>query len=200
MHTVVVIPASPALVEELAPRDQASRELVAAAREVLGGAPHTAGIDLVASRAERYYTAHTGSFAAWGAPGVTVGAGHYLPELIARYVLGDKLSAAILEVRSKLATPRPERLTVVVTDGSAGMTPRAPLALLDDAAAADTFCRSALTTRPERIWSVAELEAAGVPDVSLWREMAGVEKRGQLHAVDTATGVARYVASWEGEP
>lgn len=70
-----------------------------------------------------------------GCPQVNVGKGFYLPELIARYVAGpfieDNPTVDVSEIRPRLGKPRGGTLTIVVVDGSAGLTERAPLALLD---------------------------------------------------------------------
>lgn len=193
---VLVIPSSPALVEELAPADAPSRELLAAARDIL--APlDPATIDVVGSLDERWRTSVTGSFQAWGAPGVTVGGGNCLAELIARYVLGERLEARIDDVRERLGQPQAE-LTVVVTDGSAGLTQRAPLALIDGAEATDRWCREVLSGHSVAAMTPAQLQETGIIDVALWEDLANVDKRdATLVAGDTATGVGRYVACWE---
>ena len=85
---IVIVPASPALVRELAPAHAPSHELATAAvGEVRRACAHASGIYLVGSRDARWRTAHTGSFRAWGAPDVTVGSGNFLPELVQRYLL-----------------------------------------------------------------------------------------------------------------
>lgn len=85
---IVVIPGSPALVPGLSPRDQlnqVARDFLAPILEAAEAARQP--IDLVYAAGEKEYTAHTGSFAAWGAPQVTVSAGNYLPELVARFLM-----------------------------------------------------------------------------------------------------------------
>lgn len=193
-YNVVIMPASPALVAELAPQDLAGRTLLDAVRTLVAGADQ---VELVGSRDERWRTEHTGSFAAWGAPQVTVGAGNYLPELLQRYALGPELSARVTEVRAELAELNPRALTLVAVDGSAGMTPRAPLALLDGAEAADQWCRAVLAGETRPALAGESLREAGILDAGLWEELAGVEKRdAALMAADTTLGVARYVAGW----
>lgn len=98
-HTgaIVVIPGSPALVPDLSPRDQVNqvaRDFLAPILEAAEAAQQP--VDLVYAAGEKEYTAHTGSFAAWGAPQVTVSAGNYLPELVARFLM---LSAIGRELR-----------------------------------------------------------------------------------------------------
>ena len=81
-----IVPGSPALA--LSPSDAASLRLLQTVRELAGTADGRA-IDIVSSRDSRWYTAHTGSFTAWGRPDVTVRGGNYLGELVARFALGD---------------------------------------------------------------------------------------------------------------
>lgn len=196
VRRVLLIPSSPALIPQLAPADAPGARLLAAARREVAAAP-AARIDIVGSRERRWETAHTGSFRAWGAPEVTVGGGTHLPELLARFVLGPEQEANITEVRGQLGEPRAE-LTVVATDGSAGMTARAPLALLDSAPVVDRWCRDVLSGVDTGPLSDGELSAAGILDAPLWNELAGTRKRGaRLVDADTTTGVARYVACWE---
>ncbi len=188
------MPASPALVAELAPQDLAGRTLLDAVRTLVAGADQ---VELVGSRDERWRTEHTGSFAAWGAPRVTVGSGNYLPELLQRYALGPGLSARVTGVRGELGELNPRALTLVAVDGSAGMTPRAPLALLDGAEAADQWCRAVLAGGKRLALAGESLREAGILEAGLWDELAGVDKRdAALLEADTTLGVARYVAGW----
>ena len=86
---VCVVPGSPALVAELAPRDEAGRGIVRTIRELT--AHDARDIHIVGSRDAQWRTERTGSLAAWGAPQITVGEGNYMAELVARYVLGLSL-------------------------------------------------------------------------------------------------------------
>lgn len=192
---VLLFPSSPALVPELAPADGAARQLLRVARRALARYSPSR-IDVVGSLDDRWRTSRTGSFRGWGAPQITVAGGEHLAELIARYVLGPELERRIGSVRERFERPGAD-LTIVVTDGSAGMTARAPLALLEGAEAADQWCRGVLSGEQVHARSVAELHAAGVADGALWAELASVEKHlPELLAADTSTGVARYVAAW----
>lgn len=202
---LVVIPGSPALVRELAPADDAGARLLTAARRVLGEvlthAPDL-GIELVGSRAPQWRTRREGSLAAWGAPHVEVGTGRYLPELIQRYVLGDD-ARRVTSVRDDVGKINPEALTVVAVDGSAGLTARAPLALVDGAADADAWCRAVLSgTAPPDIPpeddAAAWLSARGVLEPDLWVQLASLTPaRAELTLADASLGVGRYVAVWE---
>src|SRR5699024_9691635 len=80
---VVFLPSSPALIAELAPNDEPSRRLLNKAIELLPPLvqEHSASVEVVCSHDQRWYTAHQGSFRAWGAPQVDVGQGHYLGEV-----------------------------------------------------------------------------------------------------------------------
>ncbi|MEJ4100450.1 hypothetical protein V5S96_08790 [Corynebacterium mastitidis] len=192
---MLVMPGSPALVAPLAPRDEAARRLCALARRTARtyeGLP----VHLVGSRDPRWFTAHTGSFRAWGAPQVQVDGGNYLPELVMRYVLED---AEVVEARGRLGQPREGVLTVVALDGSAGLTPRAPLSLSDDASWADQWCRDLLAGRhrPGAGADAGRLRAAGVLEPELWCELAGLTPhRACLVDADATAGVGRYVAEW----
>jgi len=194
---LIVMPAGPALVAELAPKDPAGDRLRRCLRALLDS--RAAGeIHLVGSRDPRWETGVPGSFGAWGAPHVTVGAGRHLPELVQRYVLADH-AARVTDTRERLGTPDREVLTLVAVDGSAGLTPRAPLALLDTAGHADRWCRTVLGgEEPAAGMDAASLRNAGVLEPDLWLELAALTPRqARLHDADTTHGVGRYVAGWE---
>lgn len=196
---MMVMSASPAQVPDLAPADGASRELARrtcalAARLSGGGRP----IELVASQDRRWYTGHAGSFRAWGAPQVDVGRGHHLPELVARHVLdGLDVSSA----RPRLGRINPAALTIVVADGSAGTTTRAPLARLDDAPRAHRALLGLLRGEGLRL-SAAQLADAGVLEPDPWLDLAALRPlRAELDYSDTHLGVGRYLAAWRvGRP
>lgn len=189
---VCVVPGSPALVSELAPRDAAGGELVRTIRRLAG---HDARpIHIVGSQDGRWRTEHTGSFRAWGAPQVTVGEGNYLAELVARYVLGDS-AARVTESRSTIAPLDPEALTVVVVDGSAGLTQRAPLALVDGAPEVHEQMARFLAGAAQLPEELAE---HGVVEPALWHELAALDAANQqLIAHDAADGVGRFIATWQ---
>ena len=180
-----IIPGSPALA--LSPHDDASQRLLAATRalaETAGGHP----IDIVCCLDEQWHTAHTGSFRAWGGPDITARCGNHLGELVARFALGDP---EVREVRSRIDDPDPAAITVVVVDGPAGLTPRAPLALVPGA--------------PETHEAIvrwldggeAVLVDTQVLEPELWRELAGLERKdARLIDADDTLGVGRYVAEW----
>lgn len=190
--TVWIIPGSPALVRELSLDDAPGYRLLHHIRTLAAGEQAGANrpIDIVCSLDERWRTGLTGSFAAWGAPQVTVGGGNHLAELVARYALGDP---QVREVREYVGTPDPDAVTVVVVDGSAGLTARAPLALVEGA--------------PELHKRVCgwldggrgvDKQLPGVEEPQLWFELgnlAPVEAR--LVDADDSLGVGRYVAVWE---
>lgn len=189
---VLIVPGSPALVEELAPRDTAGREIVRTIREL--AAHDTREIHIVGSHDARWRTEHTGSFAAWGAPRTTVGGGNYLAELVARYCLGDA-STRVVESRGTLAPFNADVLTVVVADGSAGLTQRAPLALIDGAPHTHELMARFLDGDGELPGDLAE---HGVVEPSLWHELAALNAAyQQLMACDATHGVGRFVATWQ---
>ncbi|RNE49749.1 hypothetical protein C5L39_02930 [Corynebacterium alimapuense] len=195
---LLVMPAGPALVKQLAPQDLEGAKLLAKLRELIDALPSATPIDLVGSRASRWITKREGSFGAWGAPEVNVGKGHHLPELIQRYALG-KRAEQVEQVRGQLGQPRPGVLTLVAIDGSAGLTPRAPLALLDQAPEVDHWCRQLLAGQlPEIAHNAASLSDAGIIEPELWLELASLQpQRAELINADISLGVGRYVARWE---
>lgn len=180
-----IIPGSPALA--LSPHDDASQRLLAATR-ALAKTVDGRAIDIVCSLDEQWHTAHTGSFRAWGGPDIMVRGGNYLGELVARFALGDP---EVREVRSRIDEPDPDAITVVVVDGPAGLTPRAPLALVP----------GALETHEAIVrWldgGEAVLVDTQVLEPELWRELAGLEpKNARLIDADDTLGVGRYVGEW----
>lgn len=199
MKKLVVMPASPALAVELAPGDAASRELLDSLCKILQSAvtKHTTGIDIVASRNSRWHTVHTGSLRAWGAPHVQLGAGNYLPEIMAHYALraAGLEHLPVHESREHMGTLDDASLTILVIDGSAGLTPRAPLALLDDGPAADEWCQKLLKGEMAQPFP---LQDAGVVEPELWLELAEIQPQSvRLVAADSSLGVGRYIAEWE---
>ena len=180
-----IVPGSPALA--LSPSDEASQRLVKAVH-ALAGTADGRPIDIACSLDDRWRTAHTGSFAAWGGPDITVRAGNHLGELIARFALGDP---EVREVRGVIGTPDPDAVTVVVLDGPAGLTPRAPLALVDGAPEYhQRLCRWLDGGQPE----VVDKQ---LPEPALWHELAALRPReARLIDHDDTLGVGRYVAEW----
>ncbi|MGP5110319.1 hypothetical protein ACTXJT_00310 [Corynebacterium casei] len=206
MNNVVFLPGSPALIPELSPSDEASRRLLSSAVEVISHAttPSDRPIHVVSSRDKRWYTAHKGSLRAWGAPQVNVEDGHYLGELVARYVLSHAniSQSAVAETRAHIGELNSEALTIIVVDGSAGLTARAPLALLDSAEEINQWCQEVLRGNNAQVGTEAisehKLVDAGVVEPQLWQELAAVQPRkAELIDVDVTLGVGRYVAAWE---
>lgn len=190
---LLIIPGTPAVVGELAPAFAPARGIVAAARQAAGRHVRAA---IVGSHDERWRTDHTGTFAAWGAAHVDVGGGNYLPELVARYVLGPE--SLIAESRSAIGALDPEVLTVVVLDGPAGLTPRAPLAMIPEAPAVHTQLQEFLAGRRALGLSSDELRTAGVDEPALWLELAEfIPARAELIVTEDSLGVGGYVAKWE---
>lgn len=207
MQNLMIMPASPALAEELSPGDDASRALLRAACElvrdaarVITGGVSPLQVDIVGSRDPRWRTELPGSLRAWGAPQVNVGGGHYLPELMARYVLTQALGTEGFEVmdsRSDIEEIMEGRLTVVCIDGSAGLTDRAPLALVDGARDAHLWCESVLSGADVHC-DEEKLRSAGVLETALWAQLATVHPHyAELRAADSTLGVGRYVAGWQ---
>ncbi|WP_297589708.1 hypothetical protein [uncultured Corynebacterium sp.] len=194
---ILLMPGSPALVDALAPAHAPSRGVLeclrAAARNALADTEARA-VDIVCPLEQRDYTAHTGSFAAWGAQQVQLGAGNYLPELVARYALAP-LEVQVREVREHIGSPDPTVLTVVVVDGSAGLTARAPLALVPGAPELHEQLQDFVGGKAEL---PDALESLGVFEPRLWEELAELEtQQCELCCVDDSLGVGRYVGLWE---
>lgn len=198
--TLIIMPGSPALVGELAPADAVGATLLQQIRSLFGQylAGNNLPVDLVGSRADAWYTAHPGSFRAWGAPQIQLGGGSHLPELIQRYALGDEFEPRVRAVGENLASISAGALTVVALDGSTGLTPRAPSSLVAGAADVDQWCRNLLAGEPDSM-SAEELAAGAVREPGLWLELAqlvGKVESAELIAADTSHGVGRYVAVW----
>ena len=188
MFELIIVPGSPALL--LA--DAAGARLLATARSAH---PATGQIDIVGSRDPRWYTAHTGSLHAWGvrqsAPRLS--GGNYLPELMARAIF-----PAVDVVDSRAHLEPLARTTIVVVDGPAGLTPRAPLGLVEEAAEVHQWCQDLLagTAGPQ---VPDNLGRGGIVEPVLWTELAAVSGRvtqAELLDSDDTLGVGRYVARW----
>lgn len=180
--SILIVPGSPALVAELGRGDEASRKLERSARGATAG--DTRPVDIVCDMGPDTYTARTGTFAAWGAPQVDVGGGNHLGELIVRYLLGPR---EYRPARAHVAPLDPVALTVVVADGPAGLTARAPLALVPGAPAAHEALRGFVAT------------GRGCVDKQmLWEELSLLDvTQAHLIASDDTLGVGRYVGAWE---
>ncbi|MCK7636857.1 hypothetical protein M0E82_02380 [Corynebacterium sp. P7202] len=192
---LVIVPASPALVLS-GDADPAGEGLRAAARGALDR-HRDRPVHLVGSRDPRWSTRLHGSFAAWGDSSVDVGAGTHLPELVQRFLLGPQHRDRISDVRGTIGDPAPATLTVVALDGPAGLTPRAPLALIDGGDRIDTWCRSLLSGQCPTPETAGQLRSGGIIEPDLWIELASLHPRdARIHAADTTAGVGRYVAEW----
>jgi len=201
MNNVVFLPGSPALVTELSPSDEPSQRLLNSATQLLTPLikQHIGPIHVVFSHDKRWYTAHEGSFRAWGAPQVNVAKGHFLGELVARYILqaAGVSAESITECRANIGRIDPLALTVVVLDGSAGLTQRAPLALLDSAESAHQWCSQVLQGHASPMHA-HKLIDAGVIEPELWLELAQLApEEAQLVDSDATLGVGRFIAAWK---
>lgn len=192
----MIVPASPALVIA-GGADAAGANLRGEITGILSRYTEPR-IHLVGSRDDRWRTRHRGSFAAWGAPEIRVGEGNHLPELVQRFLLGPDAQDRVVDVRGELGTPSPGVLTIIAIDGSAGLTARAPLALVDGAEVADTWCRAVLQGKVPAPENADRLRTRGIIEPGLWMELAEIRPlRAKLFAADTTLGVGRYVAEWE---
>lgn len=194
---LLFIPGSPALIEPLAAADAPSRRLAEAARStaLLRSDEAAAAVDIVCSMDQAAYTAWTGSLRALGAPQVNVGGGNYLGELVTRYLLGERNYRA---TREHIAPVDPAALTVVVIDGPAGLTPRAPLAMIDSGPKMHQLLRQLIATGTSEGLTHEELAQSGVCEPQRWLELAQLDVAHACLLDDDATlGVGRYVGEWE---
>ena len=203
--TLLFVPGPPAIVPELSPTDTAAATVRTSVHKVLDQRQPGA-IDVVGARDQSLYTAHTGSFRAWGVD-VTVGFGNYLPELIAAYLLGPAWSGKVADSRSRIGQPAPGRLTVVVLDGSAGLDPRAPLSLVETAPAIHRACGELLAGKLSHPWDEitqagggefsarmsnleGHLREGGIIDPRLWVEAACLLSQHTGNIGDAGAGAA----------
>ncbi len=158
-------------------------------------------VRILCSHDSDYQTNITGSFAAWGAPDVTVSGGNYLPELIARFFL-ESAGFTVPETAASDTAALSPGLIVAVVDGSAGLTARAPLSLLDHAPEIHQWCEQFLGN-PKKYcgqYDRARMVQAGVLDPRIWSELTRLVPhvtKAELVASDFSLGVGRYVARWE---
>ncbi len=182
---VWIIPGSPALA--LSRDDEPSQRLLSATR-ALAGTADGRPIDIVCSLDGKWRTAHTGSLRAWGGPEVTVRGGNHLGEIVGRYALGDPV---VREVRPHIGDVGPDAVTVIVVDGPAGLTERAPLALQPGAPEVHEAIMRWLGGAEAVVVDKHVLEP------QLWRELATLERdNARLIDADASLGVGRYVAEW----
>ncbi|BAU96278.1 hypothetical protein N24_2016 [Corynebacterium suranareeae] len=198
--TLVIMPGSPALVPQLAPRDTAGARLLKALRlvfeEELAG--NSRSINLVGSRDQAWFTQHAGNLRAWGAPSVQVSDGNYLPEILQRVALGS-FEQRVDGVRDRLEVIGLEAVTVLALDGPTGLTARAPSALIPGAQKIDGWCQSLLSGELEHVPSKEMLIDASLREPQLWLDLAALvsqAKSTQLIDTDDTHGVGRYVARW----
>lgn len=198
--TLIIMPGSPALVPHLAPADTVGAHLLAQVRHLLDQElqGNDRPIALVSSRAQDWFTAHTGSLRAWGAPEVQVSAGNYLAEIVQRFALGE-YENRVISVRDRLEEINPEALTLLALDGPTGLTQRAPSALVPGALEADQWCRDVLAGTTSEIPTASSLIDASLREPQLWLDLASTSTRcaeAVLLESDLSFGVGRYVARW----
>ena len=202
-HRLLLIPGAPLLVPELSGADPAAARLraacVAAAGAVLADGPRPL---IVRRPDDRFATTHTGSFRAWGAD-VDVAGGNHLPELVARWVIGAAgRDAGDVDLAAQLPDPfdfrdvtvdGEPRPIVVVAEGPAALTARAPLTLL--AEGSDPFG----DVGPSACGEV------GLGTVGVWQDLAAFGAALRMdardftaHATyrDASHGVGYHVAEW----
>lgn len=223
-HRLLLIPGAPLLVPELSGADPAAARLraacVAAAGAVLADGPRPL---IVRRPDDRFATTHTGSFRAWGAD-VDVAGGNHLPELVARWVIGAAgRDAGDVDLAAQLPDPfdfrdvtvdGEPRPIVVVAEGPAALTARAPLTLLDGAQRIDDICAAiaagddaALAEGSDPFGDVGPSACAevGLGTVGVWQDLAAFGAALRMdardftaHATyrDASHGVGYHVAEW----
>lgn len=195
---LLVIPCSPALVDDLAPADTASACLREVARETITRLKtnnEVSRVSIIGQREQHQYTALTGSLAPWGSM-QAVESGNYLCDLLGHYICEPVLPDVEIQSANELVF-LPGTLNVLLLDASAGLTAKAPFAECAGAAEATKWCREVLA-RGHREYA-GDLSAAGLPWPAGWSNLHGVDanKRAVL-AQDETHGVARFIAFWEG--
>lgn len=198
--TLIIMPGSPALVRGLAPTDTEGARLLEQVEVLIHEhlSDSSAPVDLVGSRDDRWYTSHTGSLRAWGAPAARVGGGNHLPELLQRHALGEYRDR-IRTTSDQLTDPSADAVTLVAVDGPTGLTPRAPSSLVEGAGEIDHWCRALLGGEQVAFPSEQDLMNASLREPALWMDLVrllGRVETADLLAADTSHGVGRYVAVW----
>ncbi|WP_295627081.1 hypothetical protein [uncultured Corynebacterium sp.] len=204
---LLIIPGAPLLVPELSGADADAAALraavLAAASRVLGASSADARPLIVRSPDDSRATAHVGSFRAWGAD-VTVGGGVHLPELVARWAIAQcGRDPERVEVSARLPEPFAgdgDAPIIVVADGPAALTARAPLTLLPEAEPIDEACADIAAGRFDAGAPFAGVDSAkgvavGLADAEIWRDLAGFGA-----AVANEAGSFTAEASYRGAP
>ncbi|QDZ42766.1 hypothetical protein [Corynebacterium sp. sy039] len=213
VHYLLIIPSSPALIRELAPAHQPSRQLQEKITETIHElcSAYVEHIELVFPKNNSDYTKLTGSFQAWGASSVNVAAGNYLPELVARYLIGVTYQHRICTVTEHLSYESYGKaqnvLTIVLADGSAGLNAQAPLSDVAGSWQAHQLCQEICSGKlPPYATNMENLSAwlstRGVVEPQPWVELATFLQSGKVTqasvlAVDDSLGVGRYCALWQ---
>ncbi|AEX44450.1 hypothetical protein CDHC01_1389 [Corynebacterium diphtheriae HC01] len=207
---ILLVPSGPVVITELSPFEPISQLIRTAVDDILHELnPKT--IRIIFSLRDAEYTAHTGSFRAWGGRKTAVSAGNYLPELVVRFLIGRYLehnSNVEVLTGSGLRDAKPNELIVYAVDGPAALTQRAPLGFNPKAAEfhdAIVNCLSQASNNDtvEPTWlqsatkttSKDDLLRAGVVNPSQWLELFQYSYSSvQLLLSDSTLGVGRYVA------
>lgn len=202
---LLIIPGTPVLVPELSVGDPDAEELRAVVLSELSVVLDRATVPPKIVRLEQpgQDTAIEGSFRAWGAD-VSVGVGHYLPELVARWALNEfGVSGHQILATDRIPQTGP---VIVVTDGPAALSAAAPLTLMPEAVTLDDACRAIAGGTAVReaaaVIRAGDTEACGLYSADLWLQLADRSQdlgADALHtrAYDAAPyGVGYHVARW----
>lgn len=192
---LAVIPGAPIIVSDLGGQTAAASQLRIAAMTAVGWlisdvvnesvSEDEKSLALVYLPREADYTALAGSLLPWGSA-AEVGKGHYLPELIARWVLREVSNSVLVDATFtsvKAALESRYHRILIVADGPSGLSENSPIGFKAGAHALDALCREAFAPMAgENKSSLAAdsqtpLVAAecGWRDFNLWRELRALE-------------------------
>ncbi|WP_018023850.1 hypothetical protein [Corynebacterium ulceribovis] len=202
---LLIVPGAPLLVRDLAGDDPAAASLhadvVAAVREFAAGEP----VDVVIADDERWHTEHEGSFKAWGAD-LTVGYGKTLPELVARYLAREAGTTVGLVLTGLPDMAEYPNKVLVVAEGTAALTERAPMAFQQRAVDIESYLEAIaggdVSTSHRGAADLASVgqdnwEPVGLFTGPLWMDLAAQRPADkQLLVHNTEFGVGYFVARW----
>lgn len=204
---LLIIPGTPVLVPELSAADPDAEQLravvLAELAELLDGYDaRTVRPVIVRQARQGQATGIEGSFRAWGAD-VQVGAGHHLPELLARWCLSE-LGVPVNQIIATDRVPESAGPVIVVAEGPAALTPAAPLTLLPEAQSLDDACLDIADGRAVReaaaVIRDGDTETCGLYTADLWLQLAEFAAARDLTCTSVYRsapyGVGYHVARW----
>ncbi|MBV7295282.1 hypothetical protein KRX51_05025 [Corynebacterium sp. TAE3-ERU12] len=218
---LIIMPGAPLLVPELSGADETATavrtHLLDALSQALA-ASNTAPVVVLADGPD-VSSPVAGSLKPWGAD-ITIGAGHRLAEILARWALRE-CGADPVAATARLGLPQPDtaeyrfhadahQVYLVVAEGPAALTPRAPLTDIPVAHDVNKAC-----TQIAALDRVAEAQAAlagfdgsdsaaieqiGFYTADIWHQLAelaiATDPRAEATFHTSAHGVGYHVARW----